>query len=211
VSGNARFVDVSSSFSNVDIVASDTLVAYTGGLFGIISYVALSNSFSIGTVNGSNYLGGAIGSNSFSSVQRCYSASVVSETRYYFGGFLGYNAGGANQYSYWDTEVSTQPLSAGGTGRTTEQMKQISNYSGWSIVAVATENDRNTDYIWNIVEGETYPFLSWTEPEVTVIVSTPIWLKFYDGSNWKRRLIKNYTESTLLFNRNKLKLYVPEE
>jgi hypothetical protein len=53
--------------------------------------------------------------------------------------------------------------SDGGTGKTTAEMKSITTFSGaaWNIVAVASVGVRNPAYIWNIVTGVTYPFLSW--------------------------------------------------
>jgi hypothetical protein len=65
--------------------------------------------------------------------------------------------------SFWDTQTSGQVGSAGGTGKTTVEMKDIATFSGagWDIVAVDDADDRSTDYIWNIVDDVTYPFLSW--------------------------------------------------
>jgi hypothetical protein len=65
--------------------------------------------------------------------------------------------------SFWDIETSRQATSGGGTGKTTVQMKSIATFSGagWNIVAVANPGTHNPSYIWNIVNGVTYPFLSW--------------------------------------------------
>jgi len=75
---------------------------------------------------------------------------------------VGYNTDTVSN-SFWDTETSGQASSAGGTGKTTAQMKDIATFSGatWDIVAVASADDRDTGYIWNIVDDGTYPFLSW--------------------------------------------------
>jgi hypothetical protein len=64
---------------------------------------------------------------------------------------------------FWDTDASGQTTSAGGTGKTTAQMKTIAMFSGagWNIVAVANPGTRAPSYIWNIIDGQTYPFLSW--------------------------------------------------
>jgi hypothetical protein len=80
----------------------------------------------------------------------------------YTGGLVGGNAGTVSN-SFWDTETSGQGTSAGGTGKTTAQMKNIATFSGagWNIIAVANSGTRNPSYIWNIVNGVTYPFLSW--------------------------------------------------
>ena len=49
------------------------------------------------------------------------------------------------------------------TGKTTEEMQDIATFSraGWDIIGVADPGTRNLSYIWNIVDDETYPFLSW--------------------------------------------------
>jgi len=52
--------------------------------------------------------------------------------------------------------------SDGGTGNTTAEMQDIATFSGagWNITAV-NPGQTNPTYIWNIVDGKTYPFLSW--------------------------------------------------
>jgi len=64
---------------------------------------------------------------------------------------------------FWDTETSGQTTSAGGTGKTTAEMKDFTTFSGatWNITAVANSGTRNPAYIWNIVDDVTCPFLSW--------------------------------------------------
>jgi hypothetical protein len=41
-------------------------------------------------------------------------------------------------------------------------MRNIATFrdTGWSIIAVGL-NETDSAYIWNIVDGVTYPFLSW--------------------------------------------------
>jgi hypothetical protein len=41
-------------------------------------------------------------------------------------------------------------------------MKNIATFSGtaWDIIAV-TPGETNPTHTWNIVDGQTYPFLSW--------------------------------------------------
>jgi hypothetical protein len=72
-------------------------------------------------------------------------------------------AGDAVSNSFWDTETSGQATSVGGTGKATAEMKNIITFSraAWNIVAVANPSTRNFSYIWDIVDVETYPFLSW--------------------------------------------------
>jgi hypothetical protein len=78
------------------------------------------------------------------------------------GGLVGVNIGTVSN-SFWDTETNGQANSDGGTGKTTAEMQDITTFSGaaWNIIAVADPSTRNPAYIWNIVNGLTYPFLSW--------------------------------------------------
>jgi len=79
------------------------------------------------------------------------------------GGLAGINEQGTVSNSFWEVQTSGQTRSAGGTGITTAKMSNIATFSsaGWNIVAVANPGTRNPAYIWNIVTGVTYPFLSW--------------------------------------------------
>ena len=74
------------------------------------------------------------------------------------GGLVGENTGTVSN-SFWDTKTSGQATSDGGTGKTTAEMQYIATFTDWNIIAVA--NLSNPSYIWNIVDDETYPFLSW--------------------------------------------------
>jgi hypothetical protein len=42
-------------------------------------------------------------------------------------------------------------------------MQDIATFSGaaWNVTTVSGIGERNLSYIWNIVNGVTYPFLSW--------------------------------------------------
>jgi hypothetical protein len=76
---------------------------------------------------------------------------------------VGRNYEGTVSNSFWDIETSGQATSSGGTGNTTAAIQDIATFSGaeWNIIAVAGFGMRDTSYIWNIVDDETYPFLSW--------------------------------------------------
>jgi hypothetical protein len=52
-------------------------------------------------------------------------------------------------------------VSDGGTGKTTVEMQNIATFTAWDIIAVVDPGEPNPASIWNIVDGETYPFLSW--------------------------------------------------
>jgi len=73
--------------------------------------------------------------------------------------------------SFWDTQTSGSghATSTWGTGKTTEEMQDIATFTDtetqgldqpWDITAVAP-GETNDAYTWNIVAGQTYPFLSW--------------------------------------------------
>ncbi|UCD21462.1 MAG: hypothetical protein JSW22_05240, partial [Chloroflexota bacterium] len=79
------------------------------------------------------------------------------------GGLVGSKDGATVSNSFSDIETSGQNNSAGGVGKTTEEMQDIATFSGatWDIVGVANPSIRNPGYIWNIVDDVTYPILSW--------------------------------------------------
>ena len=154
-----------------------------GGLVG--SCVGtVSKSYSTGSVTGNQEVGGLVGWNK-GTVSKSYSTTSVTGPR--VGGLVGWNYGGtvSNSYSigsvtgdiagglvgfgdaivsnsFWDIETSGQDTSPGGTGKTTAEMQDLVTFTGaaWDIRAVAP-GESSPAYTWNIVDGETYPFLSW--------------------------------------------------
>jgi hypothetical protein len=120
----------------------------------------VSNSFSTGSASGDYYVAGLAAVN-FGTVSNSYSASNVTGNDY-VGGLLAVNWGGNASSCVWDAETSGQVTSAGGTGKTTAEMQNITTFRGvgWDISAV-TSGTTNSAYTWNIVNEHTYPFLSW--------------------------------------------------
>ena len=133
---------------------------YVGGLVGR-NIRTISDSYSTGSVGGVKYVGGLVGENDEGTVSTCYSTGTVSGQDS-VGGLVGRNYDGTVSNSFWDTQTSGQAASDGGTGKNTTEMKDIAAFSeaGWNIAAVAP-GERNSAYIWNIVNGVTYPFLGW--------------------------------------------------
>jgi hypothetical protein len=134
-----------------------------GGLVGDNWYYegTVSNSYSTGSVTGHSRVGGLAGVNYYGSVTHSYSTgSVTGSTQ--VGGLVGYNTGTVSN-SFWDRVTSGMEESDGGTGKTTTETKSIATFSeaAWNIVAVGDPGERNPAYVWNIVNGVTYPFLSW--------------------------------------------------
>jgi len=152
--GNSGTVSNSYSTGNV---TSDYGV---GGLVALNDEVGtVSNSYSTGSVTGKEGVGGLVGANS-GTVSNSYSTGSVTGNDD-IGGLVGYSDGTVSN-SFWDKETSGIEVSDGGTGKTTAEMKSIATFSGaaWDIIAVANPGERNPAYIWNIVNGVTYPFLS---------------------------------------------------
>jgi uncharacterized repeat protein (TIGR02543 family) len=133
-----------------------------GGLVGGNAYEGtIGNSYSTGSVDGDEDAGGLVGFNYDSSVSNSYSTGSVTGASY-VGGLVGENWGTVSD-CFWDTQTSGQTTSDGGIGKTTAGMKSLSTFSdaAWDMTAVADSSTRNDSYIWNIVDGQTYPFLSW--------------------------------------------------
>jgi len=141
-----------------------------GGLVGQNDEGSVDNSYATGSVDGDYDVGGLVGYNEDDGdVCNSYSTGSVDGVDD-VGGLVGYNKGGTVSDSFWDTQTSGQDTSDGGTGKTTEEMMDIDTFTDaetegldepWDIIAVDNSNERDTGYIWNIVDDVTYPFLSW--------------------------------------------------
>ncbi len=103
---------------------------------------SISDSYASGKVDGNENVGGLVG------------ASVV---------------GSSVENSFWDKQTTNQDESDGGTGKITDDMQSIETYNDeetegledpWDIDDVLW-SDVNESATWNIVDEETYPFLSW--------------------------------------------------
>jgi len=139
-----------------------------GGLVGYNYRATISNSYSTSSVAGDDrFIGGLVGVNNEGTVSNCYSVGNVSGGRR-VGGLAGYSDATVSN-SFWDAETSGMDESAGGTGKTTAEMRDIATFANtttegldepWDIAAVSP-GEINPVYTWNIVDGQTYPFLSW--------------------------------------------------
>jgi len=145
---------VSNSYSTGNVTGS----VYVGGLVGV-NPDNVNNSYSTGSVTGYHSVGGLVGV-SEGTVSNSYSTGNVTGTEW-VGGLVAENDGTVSN-SFWDIETSGQATSDGGTGKTTARMQDISTFTAvdWEIIAVPPGHT-NDDYTWNIVNGVTYPFLSW--------------------------------------------------
>jgi hypothetical protein len=138
------------------------LVGYAQGFLGGggVAIGSVTDCYSIGGVTGDSYVGGLIGRNAGGYISHCYSVGGVTGHSS-VGGLIGFLELPDVTASFWDAETSGCGESDAGTAKTTSQMRDILTFSrSWDIVAVAPD-EMNEDYTWNIVDGETYPFLSW--------------------------------------------------
>jgi hypothetical protein len=145
---------VDNSYSTGSITGDSAAGGLMGGNTG-----NANNCYATGNVTSNSGAGGLIAANS-GSVSNTYSTGSVTGSDY-LGGLIGYSEGTVS-YSFWDIETSGQSTSAGGTGKTTAEMQHITTFqgTGWNIIAVENADTRDLAYIWNIVNEQTYPFLS---------------------------------------------------
>jgi subtilisin-like proprotein convertase family protein len=132
---------------NVDVNAGNG--CGVGGLVGAnYGNGTITNCYSTGSVSGGGDVGGLVGYNCYGPITNCYSTGKVTGSLV-VGGLVGrveYAGGVVN--SFWDIQTSGWTTSAGGLGKTTVEMKQKATFTNW---------DFNT--VWDIVEGQTYPYL----------------------------------------------------
>jgi len=145
---------VSNSYSTGSVTGNVKVGGLTGYNEGTVS-----NSYSTANVTGDWLVGGLVAMNP-GTVDSSYSTGNVTSNGE-VGGLVANNYGIVSD-SFWDIETSGQTISDGGTGKTTAEMQDINTFSGaeWDICAV-NHGQTNPAYIWNIVDDETYPFLSW--------------------------------------------------
>lgn len=138
---------VSRSYATGNVSGLD----YVGGLIGIGAYGGLENSYATGNVTGRQHVGALIGFNE-GSVLNSYATGAVSGSLN-VGGLGGTDSSPPYYYwtttnSYWDVNTTGRSSSAGGTGKTTSELKQRNTYAGWDFSTV-----------WQIDEGNAYPTL----------------------------------------------------
>jgi len=150
---------VGSCYSSGNVTGNSSV----GGLVGYNDYYAtVGTSYASGSVTGNGSVGGLVGYNR-ATVSSCYSSGSVTGNSS-VGGLVGNNTNTVSN-SFWDIETSGMPVSDGGMGKTTVEMEDMATFLAvwWDITAVA-HGETNDAYDWNIVDGESYPFLSGKRP-----------------------------------------------
>jgi hypothetical protein len=145
-----------------------------GGLVGENRGV-ISNCYSTADVSGSINVGGLVAQNGDQytimtreggaevtmpgTIGYCYSTGFVLGDLN-VGGLAGELIAGEIELSFWDVENSSQSFSAGGTGKTTDEMQSASTFleAGWDF---KNETENGTEDIWWIDERNDYPRLWW--------------------------------------------------
>jgi len=150
--------------------------SHVGGLAGYIdAYSPITFCYNTGSVSGTSAVGGLIGVYGIdctggrreghcwgATVSQSYSAgSVIGDSS--VGGLIGDmdpNCSADITACFWDTEISRQPTGPDGIALPTADMQTAATFlnAGWDFV---DETDNGPNDIWMIVEGQTYPLLSW--------------------------------------------------
>ena len=137
----------SSTVTNSYATGSVTGEDFVGGLVGAQSVSStVTNSYATGSVTGRDDTGGLVGflSNS-STVTNSYATGSVTGTGTGTGGLAGRKSGSSTVItdSYYDKETTGQTASAGGTGKTTAEMKNKDTYVDWDFESIWTiENNQ---------------------------------------------------------------------
>ena len=144
-----------------------------GGLIGIVDSEAsgstIDDSYATGDVEGGQDVGGLVGLNKEAVVTKSYSVGKVTGTDKNFGGLVGLDEGGSYSNSFWDNQTSEQASSAGGTAKTTGDMKDVATFTDsdtdglddpWDFVGNPND-DEGEENIWNIGGSinDGYPYL----------------------------------------------------
>ncbi|MHC4752236.1 MAG: GLUG motif-containing protein, partial [Planctomycetota bacterium] len=112
---------VNKSFSTASVEGNQDVGGFVGKTSEETSVI--SNCYATGSVSGSRYVGGLVGQVERGAAHKCFSAGSVSgnlDT----GGLAGYlRVLGQISHCFWDVQTSGQLTSAGGTGKTTEEMQ----------------------------------------------------------------------------------------
>jgi len=129
---------------------------YAGGLVGYSNGGTVTDSYAriaVSTTNG--WASGLVGLSSGGTVTNSFATGRITGPD--AGGLVGRQSSGSATASFWDTQTSGTSISFAGVGKTTEEMRNPSTFSGWSIAsgwdATAT---------WGICSSVNsgYPFLT---------------------------------------------------
>ena len=137
------------SVANAYVTGSVTGDEYVGGIAGKIISGTIANAYSTANVNGTDYVGGLLGDVASVTVTNAYSVGTV--TGYYkVGGLVGRNSAGTFNNCFWDTQLSGQSSSEGGTGKNVIEMRTQATFTGWDFTSGPGK--------WQIAAGSGYRY-----------------------------------------------------
>ncbi len=162
----------SSKTSNIVGCYSDGIVSgisCVGGVLGYFEDSQASNNYATSSVSGGYPAGGFTGFVKDSVINNSYSTGLVSGDQN-VGGFCGDNENNSGIISncFWNINTSGQTASAGGTGKTTNEMKTVDTYTNlntagldasWDFVGYNGNDSGSNDY-WALDSGinNGYPY-----------------------------------------------------
>jgi filamentous hemagglutinin family protein len=138
----ANYGAIAGSYETGTVSAGGSRV---GGLVGANFSATITNSYASGGVSGGSSVGGLVGSN-YGPVSKSYATGAVTGSST-LGGLVGNNhVVNSVSNSVWDTTTTgVATSSGGGTGLTTAQMRQQSNFTGWDFAGTWITYSGNTD------------------------------------------------------------------
>ncbi len=148
-----------------------------GGIVGATAYQGrIENAYAVGVVEIPNWrAGGGITGTHYSSgpdavINNVFAAVQIVALGSQTGGLVGAGSGTVTN-SFWDTQASGLSVSAGGTGKTTAEMKDIATFTATATPGLTTpwdfagnpNDDTGNDHIWKINPEfyDGYPFAFW--------------------------------------------------
>jgi RHS repeat-associated protein len=160
----------------------------TGGMVGHLFSGMVSDSYNRASVQGGSHVGGLIGrlgyrdgyitGQGYGHLRRTYSTGAVSGSGTSIGGLIGrMDQGSSTTGGFWDIENSGMETSAGGTAKTTAEMRLLSTYTeaDWDVEEVWAIDTRNDGYPWLRALSMSLPILSPTRSGTLV---SGDWLRF---------------------------------
>ena len=104
------------------------------GLFGVINSGAVISNVGLtkAAISGANYVGGMFGIIENGTVTNSYTTGTVTGGMV-VGGLAGLSSSGIFNNCFWDTQLSEQSSSSGGTGKNALEMRIQSAFTGWDF------------------------------------------------------------------------------
>jgi len=127
--------DIEQCYATGNVIGTGSCV---GGLIGL-NGGNVTDCYARGDAEGVSAVGGLIGEHwGPGTVDNCYSTGLVTGVGPNIGGLIG--ADSVVTDSFWDTVTSGQAASAGGTGKTTAEMKTAATFTdaGWDFATIWT-------------------------------------------------------------------------